>query len=380
MKIAVMIDTWWPAKGGGPIHVLEISKKLIDIYDCNIDIFTRSIKDKNGKCHNKKEKLLDGKLNIYRIGPCTDSWNLFGRLTYLFTSFYKVSNKYDLIHAHSFIAGIPAHLLQKFKNMPVVFTVHGAGSDYKDTGISGILKRYIKKKVLFDYKYDYVISVNKEFQRIGEKYHDKIKYIPNGVDLEKFKSVKSVSKEGLLFIGRLHFQKSVNSLIKAMDYVVKEKPEVKLKIIGSGPLEEELKKLTNDLNLTDRINFLGKVSYEDIKKHYQTSELFILPSLFEGQPLTLLEAWAMEVPVIATNVVGTKEILKHKINGYLVSPNNPKELAEGILFALDNKNETEKWIKEGKRLVKEEYSWDKVAKETYKIYELVVSENKGGCN
>lgn len=373
MKIAVIIDSWWPIVGGGPIHVLELCKELANKYDCKIDIFTRAISDNGEKFQGKSQ--INKNINLYRIGKPRDFFNLRGRLAFLYEIFFKIKKRdYDLVHAHAFTSGIPGYFLKIFKGIPIIFTVHGTGikswNDMEKNVIKSIVLNYIERLILLKFKYSYVITVNREFLEIGGRYHKKITYINNGVRINK--KNKKINRSGLLFVGRLQSQKSVDTLINAIKIVKKDFPLIKLFIIGDGPLENQLKNLSKNLELDNNIKFLGKLKYEDVKKYYSSCELLILPSIWEGQALTLLEAMSFETPILATEVQGNKELIENRFNGLLVPPKNPEKIAEGIIYSINNKNEIRKWAINGLKIVKNKYSWKEVAKKTFTVYNNVI--------
>jgi glycosyltransferase involved in cell wall biosynthesis len=114
------------------------------------------------------------------------------------------------------------------------------------------------------------------------------------------------------------------------------------------------------------------VSDEAIPRYYRRARLFVLPSVWEGHPLTLSEAWAAETPVIASDVEGIAEFVDHEDTGYLVEPESPSELADAMRLALSNPDEAEHWAENAYELVTVEYSWDGVAEQTDNIYNQLV--------
>lgn len=369
MKIAMMIDSWFPIMGGGPIHVLELSKKLVLNHNCKIDIFTRALKHETKK-FDKNEELLNGRLRIFRLNPCLNFWNPIGRLSYLFTPLLKIK-KYDVIHAHAYEAGIPAYFLHRTRGIPVIFTVQGTGLGcWEDlgTGIKKVFMRKLEEFILLKLKYNHVITVSKDFLSIAKKYHQNITYIPNGVNMEKFYGEMEETND-LLFVGRFTRQKSVDTLVNAMKYVIMEKPNTKLKLIGYGPQEDKLRELAKKLGLNNII--FNYTNGDELVKEYLSSKVFVLPSVYEGFPLTLLEAWAASLSVIATNVPGIRELVRHKKNGLLVEPKDPRDLAKAIIYTLNNPQEAKKWANSGRRF-SERFSWNEVSKRTFKVYKEVI--------
>nr|WP_276278591.1 glycosyltransferase family 4 protein [Halomicroarcula sp. SYNS111] len=130
----------------------------------------------------------------------------------------------------------------------------------------------------------------------------------------------------------------------------------------------KLAELAADLSVSERVSFEGRVPDEIVTRHYATAGVFVLPSVWEGHPLTLLEAWASGAPVIATSVEGIKEFVDHRETGYLVPPESPDELVEGLRHALNSPKEAREWGRNARRLVEEEYSWEGVAERTNDLY------------
>lgn len=140
---------------------------------------------------------------------------------------------------------------------------------------------------------------------------EKISVIPNYVDTDMFKPLEVRRERQLVFVGRLDEQKNLFSLIDAVKGL-----DIKLVLIGKGPSEDALKKKVKDEGI-ENVTFAGVVPNERLPEELNKSEIFIQPSFYEGNPKTLLEAMACGLPVIGTNVIGIKEVIKHGENGYL---------------------------------------------------------------
>ena len=186
-------------------------------------------------------------------------------------------------------------------------------------------------------------------------------YIQNGVDISRFQRdkfriqtfVPRTQSRGnsefriVLFVGRKNDPaKGFAILEKALELVKKEIPQIKLLVAG------------------------GDLSQEDVLQMYQKADLFVLPSLSEGFPLTLLEAWAAKLPVVATRVGELPYLIRDEINGYLVEPGSTQKLALAIVRALKNRNLAK--LGENGYNVAKHYKWSKVAGSTLKVYESVV--------
>ena len=117
----------------------------------------------------------------------------------------------------------------------------------------------------------------------------------------------------------------------------------------------------------------GQYTGKSLIKAYKRAHVFVLSSLAEGQPITLLEAWAAKLPVVVTNVGDNAKMVQDGVNGYLVEPNNVVQLTQAILKVLRARTKNTKMGEAGYELVKQEYSWDKVAESTWQVYQKVLT-------
>jgi glycosyltransferase involved in cell wall biosynthesis len=374
MRIAMIQDDWWPRTGGGPVHVKEVSVALAENFDHQIDIYTRAL-EKDGERYDSSEQFADGNVTLHRLGPCTEYWNPLGRGVSMFAPLSRLfSNDYDVIHGHTFLPAMPTRLGKAVTDAATVFTVHGTAITSgvgRDTSKLAGLKRQIECQFVLGFDYDHVISVNNEHVGLLSEHHDDVSCIPNGVDLDRFSNDVERGSD-ILFLGRLAPKKRVSDLIRAFARVESEFPETDLVVVGTGPREEELRELATDLNVSDCVSFKGRIPDEAVTRQYATAGVFVLPSVWEGHPLTLLEAWASGAPVLATSVEGIEEFVDHQDTGYLVPPESPEELAEGLRYALSNPEAAREWGENARELVEAEYSWDGVAERTHELYSNIV--------
>lgn len=352
-KIAVLTDTWLPYKGGGQINAYEISKRIASS-QIQIDVITRDV----GNDFLKLPK----NLKIIKLGHrAQQPLSIFSQISFLILSlFFLYKNKYDLIHAHAYLPGITARLIAITKGTPTVFTVHGTSIN---THLNNRFKERFEKFILTEIIYSEQITVSRDFIKV-KNVNKKISYIPNAVDIKEFKiKVKKNRDPQVIFVGRLHKQKNIKTLVGAISFVVKNLPKIKLLIVGDGPQKLELKELVRDLKLTNHIIFTGELKRKELIKKYKESWLFVLPSLYEGQSLSLLEALTAKLPVITTKTGDSPYLVKNGINGFLLGkPKDPEELATLVEKALNREN--------GYNFEKlHNFSWDKSAKETLKVYE-----------
>jgi len=195
---------------------------------------------------------------------------------------------------------------------------------------------------------------------------DKVMVIPYGVNLKEFKYDRNDSLRHELgidnetkvvgVVARLHPQKGHCYLIEAAQKIVKSHPKVKFVFVGDGELREELQTLVKQKGLTEFFQFLG--FRKDVKDLLRVFDVFVLPSLYEGLPNVILEAMASGLPVVATAVDGTVELIENDKSGYLVEPRNPAILSEKITTLLQDERIRKNFGKSGRMRVEKDYSLD----------------------
>jgi len=297
----------------------------------------------------------------------------------------KSASKLDVVHVQSsgplggFLPAIVASFWKKILKFRLVTTFH-----YSKT------EEFIKKypKVLL-----YVLSTTDKFIVVSNKQKDlissvlnqvpdnKLVVIPNGYDCNTLKAIsKKMPREKLSIdpdskvlvnVALLREKKGQKYLIDAMDIIVNQKnmSNVLCFIVGKGPLYNTLQKQVESLNLSKNIYLTGYVSPEKLSLLLNSADLFVLPSLNEGNPTVMFEALGVGLPFVGTKVGGIPEIITSEDYGLLVEPANPQDLAEKILIALDKEWNREKILKYA-----EQFTWKNIAKEMVEIYEKVLMQ------
>jgi glycosyltransferase involved in cell wall biosynthesis len=178
----------------------------------------------------------------------------------------------------------------------------------------------------------------------------------------------------ILSVGYLIERKGFEYLIKAVNEVLKERDDVKLKIVGSGPLEKQIKNLIIELDLENNVEIISNLSDEKLLEIYNSSNLFVLPSIVdshgntEGLGVVLLEAMACKLPVIGSNIGGIPDIIQDKETGLLVPEKDVLELFRAIICIIEDTNLSKKLANNGYNKVIVKFSWEKIAKEYIDIY------------
>jgi glycosyltransferase involved in cell wall biosynthesis len=187
----------------------------------------------------------------------------------------------------------------------------------------------------------------------------RIAVVGNGVDTDHFRpdSATEPQRGLLLTVAQLIPRKGLNDLIEAL--ASPRLAPCRLQIVGVGPAEPTLRRQVIDAGLQDRVEFLGLVEHVRLPALLRRAELFVLPSHREGLPLALLEAMACGRPVVATSVGGIPDLVQHGVNGWLVPPSQPAELADTLVRALGDRALLANCARAA-RLTAETFSWTRI--------------------
>ncbi|MEK6924313.1 MAG: glycosyltransferase family 4 protein, partial [Candidatus Micrarchaeota archaeon] len=235
-------------------------------------------------------------------------------------------------------------------------------------------------------KADYIISVSK--WAAGDIGHygiprSKITVIRNGIDAKVFKPGSGKSfrrKHGitgrmLLFVGRVIRQKGLDYLVAAMPEILCATPDTKLVIIGRGNRLEHVRKRVKKLGLENNVVFPGFVNERELKAALRECDAFVLPSLWEVLPVSILEAMASGKPIVCTDAGGNRELVQNGFNGFVVPKRDPKALAHAVARVLRDEKLRKKMGRNSRRKAVAEFSWNRIAALTIDLYRNAVA----GC-
>lgn len=290
-----------------------------------------------------------------------------------------LSQRPALIHAHwIFPQGTVAVLLGKVFRIPVVVTAHGSDAFLLKGRLLGLLKRWTVKQCSI-----WTSNTRATSGAVGFDELSKPHIIPMGVDYRRFvlgdrKSIAKQHKLILLFVGRLVETKGVAYLLKAYALLSEDlRVRTELWIIGDGEEIERLKLLAIKYRISDKVFFLGKLPNDKLPDYYAAADIFVSPSMIEGQGVTFLEALASGVPIICSNVGGIGEIIKHGETGLFVSPNDVDELSEAINRLITDREFRMNLSKTGRKIA-ESYDWQCVAEQFISLYISILNTAEFG--
>ena len=289
--------------------------------------------------------------------------------------------QFDLIHAHVALpdgyAGIK--IAQKYKK-PLIVTIHG--QDFQQTIFKNKkCRKNIEKTINFSEK---TIVVSKKLERIGEKYlevnKDKIIVVSNGINRNdiytgKNKNIQEYNeKKVILSVSHLIKTKGIDLNLNAISKLKSKYSNIIYLIIGKGKEKKKLKKLVSELNLQDRVIFVGVVSHYKVMEYMASCDIFSLPSWNEGFGIVYLEAMAQSKPVIGCQGEGIEDFVEHAKTGLLVKPKDVDSLVGVLDFLLSSPDEARAIGKRARKLVLENYTWEKNAEKTIEIYNQALND------
>ncbi len=411
MRIAFFCWEFWPRLVGGlGTYAIEITKKLVEMGN-EVTIFTLNdgtlpTKENWNEIEIHRPLILDSgeifpifvREDLKRWGHHIKFFSDIFAFNYLSASklvnqlIKKEQRKFDIISFHDWLAGFAGIMIKNNTKLPVVFHIHSVEEQRSLGGGSEIVKEIERESAR---KADKIITVSysmKEFLESLGYPKDKINVVYNGIDTEKY-SLKNVNwnlveklkerykikeEKVILFIGRLTWVKGVTNLIKAMPEVLKSFQNVKLIILGKGENYTDLIQLKQSLGIGDKVEIRSEwVSEEERIAHYALADVCVFPSISEPFGIVSLEAMSMEKPVVvgAKGVSGLREqIIPSGENrcGVHINGEDPSDIAWGIKVVLENFEEAKKWGRNGRKRVLENFTIEKTAKETLKIYEGLI--------
>lgn len=304
--------------------------------------------------------------------------------------------KFDLVSIHDWLSSMAGLIIkEELKHMPMVFHVHSTEWGRSgDTG-SEVVSHF--ERVTAD-SADRIITVSNVMKQDLARHgwpENKIEVVWNGIDPERY-DPNRISEEEIqklrdkygikadenfiLFVGRLTWVKGVRNLIQAFSFILKDFPKSKLVILGRGEDQWNLIELVDRLQIRDKVIFRFEfVPEEERILHYAASDLCVFPSLYEPFGIVGLEAMAMEKPVVvgARGIVGFVEQVIPSgpdQNGIHINGYDPNDIAWGIKEVLKDKELAKRWGKNGRRRVLNYFTWDKVARQTLRIYESMLKQ------
>ena len=278
--------------------------------------------------------------------------------------------KFDIVHTHGPMPFNLPYIAFHYATAAVnVATFHSAFSGFNPFSILRFIHYKEFKRKMHGVIYVSETAKDNHFRFFYPSYYT---IVPNGIDTDRFNPkvapIKAYKdRDIILFVGRLDKRKGLKRLINVFPELKKKFPKIKLVVVGEGVRESYLDSLP--WRLRKDVVFTGYVSREDLPSYYRSAKIFISPSYgSETFGIVLLEAMASEVPVIASDIPGYRNVIENNVNGLLFK--TEKEMISSIVSLLTNKTLRDRLVKNALKTA-EAYSWDSIAARVEAFYTLL---------
>lgn len=380
MKIILATPAYPPEIGGPATYTKELYERWRHVHEITIVAYAYA-RDSIGT-----EKLI----------PVGKHRPLIFRLAKYFWVTWRAAKKADLIYVqNAMAAGLPVALVSIIQKVPFVLKFVGDEAWERATqrrlttkrleeflkrpegGLKIKLMMSIQKFVLRRAAIVTVPALYLREQIIKTYDLDPQCVIVNYNAAEKPETLifkASPVKHQILTTARLVAWKGIDGIIKAVSILSKKFPKVRLVVAGDGPERKNLQKIANELNIADKITFLGNISRAETWQWRKNSAVYVLNSTYEGLPHTVLTSFAARIPTVATDIAGTNEAVYHEKTGLLVRPRQPEELARAIEKLFEQPELAAKLVFGGAKLLEEKFSWRTHLETLNRIFESVLTK------
>lgn len=408
MKILLVNKFFYP-KGGAEISFFETAK-LLKSKGHEVIFFAMEHPD---NFSSRYAKYFVSKVDFNETGSILTKLNAAGRVLYSFEAKRKVRNliedeRPDIVYLNNIYHQISPSILHTFKkwNLPVVMSLHDykmvcptysmlangrlcekcregkyywclinrcTKNSYLKSALN-VLEMYLHHKILHIYNLvDVFISpslfLKEKIREMGFK--GEVIYLSNFVKLEDFEPSYHYKEESIIYFGRLSQEKGLFTLIEAV-----RKKDIKLKIIGDGPLREELERKVKEGRL-DNVFFTGYKQGKELKEEVRKSMFVVLPSEgYENNPRTVIEAFALGKPVIGARTGGIPELVRDGETGLTFELGNAEDLRDKIGYLINSRDRISEMGREARKFVEKELNPEKHYEKLMEIYRLATERHK----
>lgn len=364
MKIGIVYSTGFPPDEGIGTYVWNLAQSLNE-RGHELTLITRgdgSVQRHNGiQVHETR---------YYRMYP------FHTYIHRIFIDQVLKEKNLDILHIHSPLS-LPAKT-----DLPIISTVHTPIETSAElTRIHGIwsvleqitartVSRRVEKRLISESRKVTGVS-SSVCEILDEKYGTSSMVLPNAINEDEF-TPGDRTDEYFLYVGRLAPRKGLQMLVRAFDEVSEKNSTTTLRIVGTGQLESKLKQMVSARGLESTVEFEGFVSDERLKELYRNAYCLTLPSRMEGLPTVALEALASGTPVIATDVIGNRDIINDNENGLLV-PQDPGSFANDVLRIQRDTEFRDALASNTRNSVVPDYTWSKVGERAEEMYHETIN-------
>lgn len=369
--------------GGLAKHVEEIS---IALSLKSVEVHVLSVGETQTPKVERRNNLWIHRVDPYPLqAPNFTTWIQHLNFRLIEEAIYLINTwgPFNIVHSHDWLVGYAGKVIKNAYKIPLVATVHATEAG-RNQGLYTPEQNYINQiEWWLTYEAWKVIVCSQhmvqEVKKLFNLPPDKIKLIPNGVNIAKYSQspLKNMSfgpGKIVFFIGRLVREKGVQVLLEAAPQIIAAEPEVQFFIAGKGPMEQQLKEQAKSLGIESYVNFLGYVEEEIKIALYKQAAAAVFPSLYEPFGIVVLEAMAAGAPVVVSDTGGMGEIISNGFTGLKVYPGDADSLASNLIRVLKDAELTKNLTNNALSAVRNQYDWGKIAEKTKAVYLEILSE------
>lgn len=361
LQICLMTETYYPEVGGGETQTRSLAEGLAG-NDIPVFVITRRSND-----HFKKVEEY-GQVMVHRVGPTgSQHYKKWGLILTTLPVLWRFRQHYDLIYVSGFrILGVPAVLISKLLGKRCVLKADSPGEMSGDFFTAGLARIGLSPRSLFFRpflavrnwllrKADAFVAISTPLeQELREQgvVPDKIRMIPNSVDTDRFRPVSVEEKRHLrqelelpveakiaIFTGRLVSYKGLPLLLRVWREIQQAHPDARLLLVGAGGLdihncEDELREFVTKYELADSVHFTGAVG--NVHEYLQAADIFVFPTEKEAFGISVIEAMACGLPLVATRIGGITDIVRENRDGLLIEAGNSTQLKQALVVLFEN--------------------------------------------
>jgi phosphatidyl-myo-inositol alpha-mannosyltransferase len=362
VKILQACPYSWDAPGGVQVHVRELAARLIDRGHEVIVLAPARQRPTDDFVHS-----VGGPIRIPYQGTvapiCPWPWSAWRvrreRMTF----------QPDVVHAHEPLVPSTSMYVALGSEAPVVATFHAYAERSRLFDVAAPVLRFVWRRIALP------VAVSEAAASfVGDRFGDRIRVVPNGVDIDLFGEAEPPPDRPpgrrILWVGRLDPQKGFPVAVRAFGRLARDFPDVSFVVVGDGPDRPAVEMLPADLRA--RVDMVGAVPHAELPKYLSAANVFVAPSLGqESFGMVLIEAMAVGLPVVASDIAGYREVARDGVQGLLVPPGDPEALAGSLHRVLED-GELAMRLRTAGRVRALEFSWARVVDRIEAVYKEAI--------
>jgi glycosyltransferase involved in cell wall biosynthesis len=384
MKLLIFAGIYFPTRGGYVESIHGLSKNLIK-KGHEVTIVTGNLGDQ------KEEEFIDD-VRVVRL-PCksilSGTYPVILPTLKTFKSLRRLrKEKHDIVSTQTrfFTTSFLGAWFALWNRKPLVHTERGAYHSVVTSKVVDMISRTVDHTLGWA-----VVRLAKRNVGVSKASCDFLKHlgarnvhlIHNGVDLinvlsemEKEKKKKQMGLDAddrvLLFVGRLIYAKGLQDVFPSLKSLIEVEPRLKMVVVGDGPYRTDLEDMVKKLKLEAHVRFLGMKPVEEVKECLQAADWFVNPSHSEGLPRSILEAAAAGLPIVATDVGGTAEIIQDQQSGLLIKKEEEERLKERLASLIKDQNLSRTLGREARKNIEKTFDWKKINQSYIDLFQQLI--------